>query len=133
MPVYFYECDACVHVFEEWASMSGYKDIKPACPRCNEPSHNVFVPSVPQVAFKDGPSGSWPSKGQRFQKHREQASEAAAKRQRDRYGDFNKLVPNYNGKETESWREAQNEAVKERGVESANTYADKVAGEKKVT
>lgn len=133
MPVYYYECDSCKNVFEEWASMSGYKDMKPGCPECKSPSHNIFVPSVPQVAFKDGPSGSWPSKGQRFQKHRQQASEAAAKRQRDRFGDVNKLVPNYNGKETESWREAQSEAVKERGVEAAASYTSKVAAEKKPT
>ena len=133
MPVYYYQCDSCEEVFEEWASISGYKEFTPECKQCGSKSHNVFVPSVPQVAFKDGPSGSWPSKGQRFQNYRRQASEAAAKRQRDRFGDTNKLVPNYNGKETESWREAQSEAVKERGAEAAASYTDKVVSEKKNT
>lgn len=133
MPVYFYECENCAHINEEWASMSEFKDLKPPCKECAGPTHNVFRPSVCQVAFKDGPSGSWVSKGLRFQKHRQVQNEAAAKRQRDRFGDTNKLVPNYNGRETESWREAQNEATKERGVESAATYASKVQTEKKIT
>jgi len=133
MPIYFYQCSSCENVLEHWASMSDYKDQHPACVECGSITNNVFKPSVSQVIYKDGPSGSWPSKGNRFQNYRREASEAAGKRQRDRFGDTNKLVPNYNGKETESWREAQNEAVKERGAEASVSYEPLVQKEKPST
>jgi hypothetical protein len=85
---------------------------------------------VPQIAFKDGESGSWPSKGERIKKQRAAASAAAARRQRDRYGEPKKAIPNFNGKLTGTWQEAQFQALKERGTESATTYNNKVLEEK---
>jgi hypothetical protein len=78
--------------------------------------------------LKDGPSGSWPSKGERFKKFRAKASETAARRQKDRYATPS-LVPNFRGKETGTWRDAQNEAMKEAGSAAASTYDDKVKTE----
>jgi hypothetical protein len=85
---------------------------------------------VPQIAFKDGESGSWPSKGERVKKQRAAASAAAGRRQRDRYGEPKKLMPNYDGKPTGTWQEAQFQAQRERGPESAATYNDHVRQEK---
>jgi hypothetical protein len=86
---------------------------------------------MPEVVFKDGPSGSWPSKGNRFQTYRRKQSEKMAKRQRDRYGpEPNKAVPNFNGVETESWREAQELAKQKIGPHAASTFTEKVSKEK---
>ena len=54
-----------------------------------------------------------------------------SKRQVDRYGPPKELTPNFQGQETESWREAQSIAKKERGGPSASTYENRVSKEKK--
>lgn len=130
MPTYSYRCTSCEEIREDDSTMSGFKDHHPECLSCKSPCDYIYVPSVPQVAFKDGASGSWPSKGGRFQRHRAQQAEAAERRQRERYGHLSKgAIPNYNGVETESWREAQSHAIKERGLESGLTYSDKIKEE----
>jgi hypothetical protein len=82
-----------------------------------------------QFILKDGPSGSWPSKGERIKSQRKKASEAAGQRQRERYKNPS-LVPNYKGKETDTWDEAQQEALKDKGPESASTYDELLASTK---
>ena len=90
-----------------------------------------WIPSVPHAVFKDGASGSWPSKGERIKKQRQKASEDAKRRQVDRFGkEPNKLVPNFEGKETGTWQEAQFQAQKERGGQSAATFEKRVSEEK---
>lgn len=84
---------------------------------------------MPQVAFKDGPTGSWPSKGNHFKEYRRKRSEEMVKRQRDRYGTPG-VIPNFEGKEAPSWSEAQDEARYQRGAESAATFDARVTKEK---
>jgi len=69
MPTYGYKCtsEVCSSIMEDQSSMSLFKDHHPSCIVCGSVSNYVWVPSVPQVAFKDGPSGGWVSKGLRFQ------------------------------------------------------------------
>lgn len=131
MPTYSYKCisSECGLVFECDATMTEFKYLRPICYSCGSQGEYTYVPSVPFVSFLDGPSGSWPSKGDRFKAHRAKASEDAAKRQRDRYGEVKGAVPNYKGQECESWREAQSEAVKEKGIEVAKTFESKIAEE----
>jgi hypothetical protein len=130
MPTYTYKCTACENSQEMMASIKTYDTEHPACEACGGVCNYTYVPSVPYVSFIDGPSGSWVSKGERFKKHRQLASEAAARRQRERYGDMSKgAVPNYQGKEMESWREAQNEAIKDKGIEVAATFNSKIKEE----
>ena len=131
MPTYNYKCssDSCASVIEMEASMKSFRDEHPPCGDCGSPCDYVYVPSVPFVSFKDGPSGSWPSKGERFKKHRAEASAAAERRQRDRYGEVKGAVPNYQGQEAESWREAQSLAIKDKGLEAAATFEPKIAQE----
>lgn len=132
MNTYFYLCDSCKKVREDDCSIHTFKEHHPKCLKCGKECDYTFIPTVPQVAFKDGPSGSWPSKGDRIKKQRQQASEAAGKRQRDRYGASVKrdAIPNYDSKDTGTWAEAQQMALKERGKASAATYNDKVKKEK---
>jgi hypothetical protein len=83
------------------------------------------------VSFLDGPSGSWPSKGNRFKKFREQQSVAAERRQNERYGPVKSTLPNYQGKETGSWEEAQRLAKHDKGNAVAVTYDPLVSAERK--
>jgi len=113
--------------------MNEFKEFEPECDKCGAKCKYEFAPTIVQFALKDGPSGSWPSKGNRFKKYREKQSKAAEKRQRDRYGDP-AAVPNYKGQETGTWAEAQAQARADKDNPNpdatAATYADKVASEK---
>lgn len=132
MPTYDYRCTnpECGELREDVASMRDFKEHAPPCLVCSSPCQYEYNPTVPHAVFKDGPSGSWPSKGERIKKQMQQRSEAASKRQRDRYGEPKKLIPNYDGKLTGTWAEAQHLAEKERGPQAAATYDKRVAEEK---
>lgn len=114
--------------------MSSFKEHHPACPKCGSVCNYVYTPTVCQVALKDGPTGSWPSKGMRFQQYRNKRHEEVGRKQKERYGHLSsEALPNYNGQETGTWAEAQNQALKDKGVESAATYSGKVNAEKAKT
>lgn len=126
--VYDYQCSKCGKTQEEQCSVDTFKEHKPVCVACGGSCSYVFNPSGVQFVLKDGPSGSWPSKGNRINQQMKDRSKAAARRQRDRYKP-KKLIPNVEGHERESWREAQNDVLKEKGPEAASTYNNKVAEE----
>lgn len=126
--IYEYVCTQCGNTQDEEHSVEGFKEYRPACNKCGAECAYQFCPTRVQFALKDGPSGSWPSKGERFKKFRAEASAKAAKRQRERYKNPS-LVPNFQGKETGTWRDAQTAALQEKGPEAAATYAGKVAKE----
>jgi hypothetical protein len=131
---YTYACkdEECGTSFEDEASMSSFKEHHPPCPKCGKPCDYKFVAYMTHGILKDGPSGSWPSKGERFKNYRAKQSEAAGKRQKDRFGHLRKdAVPNYKGQETGSWQDAQIAAMRDKGAESAATFNDKVQSEKK--
>jgi hypothetical protein len=111
--------------------MNSFKEHHPACEICGAQCSYEFTPTVTQVILKDGPSGSWPSKGNHFQTYRAKRSEEMTKRQKDRYGHLRRdAIPNYDGKDTGTWAEAQFQALKEKGADSAASYNDKVKVER---
>lgn len=126
--IYEYFCSACGNAQDEECSVNSFKEFRPPCKKCGSECEYRFCPSVAHFILKDGPSGSWPSKGNRFKKFREKASQAASKRQKERYR-VPTLVPNFEGKETGTWRDARTEALKEKGPGVAATYDDKVKAE----
>lgn len=126
---YTFKCPACETIVEAEYSMKDFQDQHPPCSSCGDLCNYHWVPSVPQIVLKDGATGSWPSKGNRFKQYRQKASEAATKRQQNRYGDPKGAVPNYDGKETESWREAKSIAIKEQGLKVAPSYDQKITQE----
>ena len=135
MPTYSYKCTntECENIREDDARISSFKEHHLDCTECGTTCNYIYVPSVPQVAFKDGPSGGWPSKANHFKEYRRHQSEKMEKRQKDRYGHLNKeMVPNYNGKELYSWHDAQSIARKEKGDAAAATYESKIKSEKSV-
>ncbi len=139
MPTYDYKCTACKKLREDDCSMLTFKEHRPKCLACGAECKYVYIPTIAQVVFKDGPSGSWPSKGNHYQQYRKKRDTEMKKRQRDRYGEPKRAIPNYQGQQTESWTEAQNLAMndKER-IESTGsdplsvgaTYNEKIAEEK---
>ena len=117
MPKYDYACtdEGCFNVQEEEAKISESKDLRPICNVCGAECEWTFTPTVVHAVLKDGPSGSWPSKGNRFKAYRAKQSEKMKVRQKDRYGHLNRdCIPNYQGQETEDWREAQSLAMKDK-------------------
>jgi hypothetical protein len=138
--IYTYECtnDGCLGpdgnrtVMEiEVSIKDDMRAVHPPCVQCGDSCNYKWVPYVPQFVLKDGATGSWPSKGNRFRQYRAKASEAAGKRQKDRYGDPKKALPNYKGEETGTWEEAKSQAIKDRGLEAAPTFDAKIAETKK--
>lgn len=117
--------------------MSSFKDLHPKCKECGGVCNYEFTPTVVQFALKDGPSGSWPSKGNRFKQYRQQQSEKVSRRQKDRYGHLNRdAVPNYQGKLAEDWKEAQSMAMKDKEknpdtLATAATYNPHIRKEKR--
>ncbi len=111
--------------------MSDFKFITPSCVSCDGVCEYTYIPSVVQVAFKDGPSGSWPSKGDRVKKQMMANSIRAEARQRDRYGEAKKALPNYKGQVADTWAEARSEAIRQDGMEVGATFNGKVAEENK--
>jgi hypothetical protein len=130
--IYDYKCISCQVVHEEDHLVDGFKEFHPKCPDCGGICNYIFTPTIVQFSLIDGPSGSWPSKGEHFKNYRNEQNEKAKRRQKDRYGHLNRdAIPNYLGRETSSWREAQSEAKKDRGEASARTYESKIKQSKK--
>jgi hypothetical protein len=129
--IYDYACTVCSNIQEEMHSVDGFKEFTPKCNKCGGDSKYKFTPSVPQIAFLDGDSGSFPSKGDRIKKQMQARSEAAAKRQRERYGDAPTAIPNYKGDIAPSWADARSEALIQGGSEQASTYNAAVKEESK--
>ena len=127
-------CSKCGNIQEEDAKISEFKELKPTCIKCKGKCKYHFTPTIIQFALKDGPSGSWPSKGNRIKNYRINQSEKAKRLQRNRYGTGNKLIPNYKGQQTENWREAQSLAMQDKEnrdpLVTAATYNQHINKEK---
>lgn len=130
--IYTYYCTnkKCLHHQDENHSVDGFKEYQPICEKCKKKCEYRFTPSVVNFILADGPSGSWPSKGNSFKTYRAKQSEKMQKRQRDRYGDPKQLTPNIGGVETGTWRNAREIAAKELGPAAASTYNKRAAKEK---
>jgi hypothetical protein len=115
-------CVKCSHIQEDSCLVDERLIFTPKCEKCGSICRYKFTPTLFQFALKDGPSGSWVSKGLRYQKYRAKQNELVGKRQRDRYGEPKALIPNIDGKDTGTWEEAQNIALRDKGLESARTF-----------
>lgn len=139
MPSYDYVCTDpnCCSIQEEDVKISEFKNFRPECIVCGSECKYHFTPTVIQFALKDGPSGSWPSKGNRFKKYRENQNQKMERKQKDRYGHLNRdCIPNYNGQQTENWSEAQSLAMHDKdknpdSLATAATFNTHITKEKK--
>ena len=78
--------------------------------------------------LKDGPSGGWTSKANKENKYRRYRQDVMTRRERDHVFKT-RLIPNYQGQEAPSWREAQEEARSRDGDLAASTYEPHVSKE----
>lgn len=139
MPRYDYKCtdEACINVQEEDAKISEYKDFRPECSVCGAECEYVYTPTVVHAVLRDGATGSWPSKGNRFKNYRAKRSEEMKVKQKDRYGHLNRdCIPNYQGQQAESWREAQSMAMSDKDrspdpLQTAKTFEPHIKKEQK--
>ena len=115
MPTYSVRCAACETEGSTRLSFAEYDEAKSGqrvlpC-HCGGNAEIVFNPGAVKFVLKDGPSGGWVSKAGKENKYRRGRSAEMAKREKDHVFKSS-LVPNYDGVETETWREAQELARK---------------------
>jgi len=89
----------------------------------------VFNPGEVGFVLKDGESGGWAGRAIKENKYRAQRSKVMAKREKDHVFK-NRLVPNYEGQEGNTWAEVQSHAKAEKGELAASTYDSLVTKEK---
>lgn len=137
MPLYTIKCAKCEGTGTQKLSFIEYDEIQGGKKRleceCGGLCTIEFNPGGVAFVMKDGPSGGWTSKAMKENKYRSGHREVMAKRERDHVFKT-KLIPNYNGEETGTWREAQ-EVARKNAADStlaavaASTYAPLVKKE----
>lgn len=132
MPTYSTKCD-CGATGEIRLTYAEYDTITAGTSaiecQCGKKAEIVFNPGDVDFVMKDGISGGWQSKALKENKYRAKHREVMAKREDDHVFKT-RLVPNFKGQETGSWKEAQSAASEERRKEggaqaaqaSASTY-----------
>jgi mono/diheme cytochrome c family protein len=98
-------------------SMVDYESVKLGaksleCASCHGQAKLVFNPGNVSFVMKDGETGGFQSKAIKENTWRAKHRVEMARRERDHVFKT-KLIPNYEGQQTESWREAQEHARKD--------------------
>ncbi len=81
----------------------------------------IFDPGQVGFVLKDGESGGWASKAAKENKYRKGRGQEMRRRERDHVFK-SKLVPNYGGREAETWKDVQEHVRGEKGDAAASTY-----------
>ena len=126
MPFYKTHCEACKAETEIKLSFSDYDAVKIGtklleCSSCQGKVVIDFDPGNVGFIFNDGESGGWQSKAIKENKYRKDHWGVMGRKKKDHVFQ-QKLIPNFDGKETSSWREAKADAVKELGPSAAKSY-----------
>lgn len=124
MPTYSVACKGCGKVGERKLTFSEMSDFSEAC-TCGSSIVVMFAPSAMNFTLRDGPSGGWASRAIKEKQYREKRREMLAKKEKDHVYTPS-LIPNFNGEQTESWREAKEIARVELGTSAAESYNDLV-------
>lgn len=124
MPTYEYSCSACSLAFEEFLPIRDC-DVPQPCPSCKTLVTKHL--SVPSINF---PGDGWTSKNLRVDRQMREKGERRARvyEEKKREEPIAKLLPNFNGQQTESWREAQDFASKE--GKDVTTYEPLISAER---
>ena len=104
MPMYAYQCPECEHAFDEMQKLANFDDPMP-CPECK---HEACPRQVTKVNF-NLPGDGWASKNGRIsgQMTKRLQSRNARVEAKKREEPLMNLVPNVEGLETGTWKEAQ--------------------------
>lgn len=134
MPMYSVVCRACGNETQKRLTFVEYDRVKSGgfvldCPSCASPAEIAFDPGRVSFVLKEGESGGWASKSLKENAYRAKRRDEMTRREKNHVFKPS-LQANYNGMETGSWREAQEVARKEKGVDAAASYDSLVAKEK---
>lgn len=111
MPTYATRCEGCGAAHDIRLSFEQYEQVRSGvkvleCTSCQGKVALMFDPGNVTFVLKDGESGGWTSKAQKENQYRAKRQRVMEKRQRD-HAPKTKLVPNFAGGLTSSWKEAQ--------------------------
>jgi predicted nucleic acid-binding Zn ribbon protein len=124
MPMYKMECLECGQIEDRrltYAQFDAAKVEPIPCSCCQKPFRFAFSPGSLGFILKEGESGGWASKSIKENAYR--GKRAIRMKQREKDHVFkSRLQPNYDGEETGTWKEAQEQARKVGGNLSASTY-----------
>jgi len=122
--IYIYKC-SCGNIEKKNLSISD-RDILIPC-SCGKDMARVFNTGDVNFSLK-----GWGWTGQDYKEKRVRAKRSVemALKQHERYGEGPKLIPNYNGQEAKSWEDVRDQAVSEKGSDSAALYRDLIGKEK---
>ena len=117
MPTYSTRCEGCGCAESIRLSFVDYESVKLGvktleCSSCHAKVVLAFNPGNVNFVMKDGESGGWQSKAVRENTWRAKHRVEMARRERDHVFKT-KLIPNYEGQQTENWREAKEHARKD--------------------
>ncbi len=134
MPTYTTRCQGCQKESAIRLSFADYDGVKLGvklldCSTCKGRVEIVFNPGDVNFILKDGESGGWAGKAIKENKLRARRREILAKKERDHVFK-NKLLPNYGGMDTGTWKETQAFVKSEHGEAAAATYDSFVTKEK---
>jgi hypothetical protein len=79
------------------------------CTACQGKAVLEFNPGDVTFVLRDGPSGGWTSKAGKENAYRARRNKILDKKTKDHVFKT-RLIPNFEGQQTESWREAQEQA-----------------------
>jgi hypothetical protein len=85
----------------------GVKSLE--CPACQGKVVLAFDPGNVNFVLADGPSGGWTSKAGKENAYRARRNKMLAQKTKDHVFKT-RLIPNFEGQQTENWREAQEHA-----------------------
>ena len=114
MPTYSTRCEGCGNTAEVRLSFVNYESVKMGvktleCSSCQGKAVLAFNPGAVAFVLKDGESGGWTSKAGKENAYRARRSKILAQKTKDHVFKT-QLIPNFEGQQTESWREAQEQA-----------------------
>ena len=114
MPTYTTLCEVCDNKASVRLSFVNYESVKLGvktleCGNCHGKVAITFDPGEVSFVLADGPSGGWTSKAGKENAYRARRSKIMAQKTKDHVFKT-KLVPNFDGQQTENWREAQEHA-----------------------
>ena len=114
MPTYSTRCEVCGNAAEVRLSFVNYESVKLGvksleCSSCQGKVVLAFDPGNVNFVLKDGESGGWTSKAGKENAYRARRNKVLAQKTKDHVFKT-KLIPNFDGQQTENWREAQEQA-----------------------
>lgn len=135
MAKYTFRCPKCENEVTYKLTFAEYDKVKKgesshSCPECTNNMSLVFAPGQLAMVMKEGPSGGWTAKAEKERSYRTARYAEMGRRQKDNVH-APTLQPNYEGVETGTWRDAQEEARKNKGDAAAAGYKTLVELEKK--